>query len=468
MTHRTLALALALSLLATPLSACKGTGGPRPSVAHAQTLVAMNDAVPDAGTAAAVRARSPVVRRATMGSVGDVLPHLMVKGAARARARRNTDGSDANHRGYDDVMGALGVTIPRYDIATFNMEAPVADENLLAHMRLRFHADPPMPKALSKVGFDIAVCANNHAFDQGNDGVEQSVRNLHAAGLRTVGCGPNFDAAAEPVIVEVNGIRIAILSFARILNAYNPARRERPQDPQVLFWYPEDPVGREVLDVVRRTRARADVDILVVNAHWDREYVPTPHSTTRALARVLVDEGVDLIVGHHPHILQPAEWMMGPNGRRSAVIYSLGNFVSEMCASRQPLDLCDRRLSAISVATFEKRGDEPARLAELTFEPAWMDHRALCPGETEARTGCVRPVVVGEEITRLEQALAVAGANPPEALVREHRGFILRRDAITRFMGPHPEGQSPSSPYIGVDPTVVSNSVHGPRRPFRD
>lgn len=452
----------AFSILALTSACGRPDRAPSPAVAHAQA------APVTPRIDAAVTGPDVTVRRATLGSVGDVLPHLMVKGAARARARRGEDGSDLNHRGYADVMSALAHTVTRYDIASFNMEAPVADENLLPHVRLRFHADRPMPRALFDVGFDVAVCANNHAFDQGNDGVLQSVRNLRASGLKTVGCGGTQAEAAEPLIVEANGIRIAILSFARILNAYNPARRTRPQDPQVLFWYADDPTGSEVLEAVRSTRARDDVDIVVVNAHWDREYVPTPAATTRQLARQLIDAGVDLIVGHHPHILQPAEWMTASDGRRAAVIYSHGNFVSEMCAGRAPLDMCDRRLSAISVATFEKRGDARAVLADLTFEPAWMDFRALCPGETEARTGCVRPVIVSEEITRLEQAVSVAGASVPESLALELRGFILRRDAILRFMGPHPEGQSPSSPYIGVDPSVVASSTHGPRRPFRD
>jgi len=403
--------------------------------------------------------------RATLASVGDVLPHLMVKAAARARRGRDANGADANNKGYGAVFASLRGFVDRYDIASFNMESPVVSEPLLGHARMRFFADPSMPKALSQVGFDVAVCANNHAFDQGGEGLIETYGQLRAAGLRTAGCGPSLAASSEPVILDVNGIRIAVLSFSRVMNANNPRRRQHPDWAQVLFWYDEAPIGHEVLAAIRAVRARGDVDAIVVNAHWDREYAPTPLDRTREVAAILIAEGVDLVVGHHPHVLEPAEWMTGPNGKRAAVIYSLGNFVSEMCASRNPLDLCDRRLSAVSVATFAKT-DGRTELEAVEFEPAWMDHRVACPGEDDPRTGCVRPVIVREELARVERAIAEHGAS--EALEREREGYRLRLEVIRRFMGPHARGSAPNSPYGGVDPRIVSRSRHGPARPFRD
>lgn len=399
-------------------------------------------------------APSSEVHRATLASVGDVLPHLMVKGAARARARRTSDGHDANHRGFDDVVRSLRGALDAYDLASFNMESPVVSEPLVPHAKMRFFADPALPAALFDVGFDVAVCANNHAFDQGSAGLVESYGHLRAIGLGTAGCGPDLAAASEPLVREVNGVRIAILSFARILNAYNPDRRAHPDWAQILFWYGDSDPGREVLDAIRRTRARADVDAIVVDAHWDREYQPDPLTETRRIGRALIEAGADLVVGHHPHVLQPAEWLTASDGRRAAVIYSHGNFIHEMCAGRAPLDLCDRRLSAISVATFEKRDGERARLADLVFEPAWMDHRALCPDETSARSSCVRPVLVARELERIDRALLTADAAQAEALRLERRGYEMRRDVIRRFMGPHPEGGMPPSPMSGFEHEV--------------
>lgn len=461
---------LGAALLVACLSSV-GCGGERRAVpqAHAQSQLRAqahssspaNSAPRDGGMGA--RTSEPVVHRATLASVGDVLPHLMVKGAARSRARRGDDGRDANHRGFDDVVRSLRGALDAYDLASFNMESPVVREPLLPHMKMRFFADPALPAALRDVGFDVAICANNHAFDQGAAGLVESYGHLRELGLGTAGCGPDLATASEPLIREVSGIRIAIVSFARILNGYNPARREHPEWPQILFWYADgEPArqGAEVLDAVRRTRARGDVDVVVVDAHWDREYQPQPLPETRHIGRMLVDAGADLVVGHHPHVLQPAEWVTAADGRRAAVIYSHGNFIHEMCAGRAPLDLCDRRLSAISVATFEKREGERARLAELVFEPAWMDHRAVCPDESEARSACVRPVLVERELERIDHDLLSADASRAAELRLERRGYEVRRDVIRRFMGPHEEGQLPR--------TTLSGSEHEVRGRGRD
>lgn len=417
---------------------------------------------PDAGVAIdgtdPAAADRPVAGRITLAAVGDVLPHLMVKGAARARARRGPGGEDLNHAGFDAIVAGLEQTIEPFDLATFNMEAPVVPDRMLPHSRLRFFAPPGLPAALAGVGFDVAMCANNHAYDQGEEGLLISLGNLRAAGLDAVGCGPDLGAAGAPVVLERGGVRVAILSFAAIMNAYNPARRTHPAWPQVLFWYRDEPAGREVLEAVRAARARSDVDVVVVNAHWDREYDPQPLPFTRGIARQLVEAGADLVIGHHPHVLQPGEWMPGRAGRRAAVVYSLGNFISEMCASRAPFDLCDRRLSAIAVATLDAREG----LVDLRFEAAFMDHRAACPGEASAPSGCVRVVATARERDRLAaERDAAPDQATRESLDREVQGYALRDEVIRRFMGPHPEGTSPASPYVGVDPAIVARSRHG-------
>ncbi|MFO0692198.1 MAG: CapA family protein [Polyangiales bacterium] len=385
--------------------------------------------------------------RATFAAVGDVLPHKMTKATARWRAAKDPGGNDANNEGYDATFSALHGVIDRFDVATYNMETPVTREDYLPPARLRFRALLGMPRALRAAGFDVAVCANNHALDQGPNGLRESYANLHAAGLRTVGCGPTFGEASEPVIVEANGIRIGILAFARILNAYNPATRTRPDVPQVLFWYAFDDEGAEVLRAVRALRARTDVDVVVVEAHWDREYQASPLGETRSIARQLVEAGADLVIGHHPHVLQPAEWARAPDGRRAAVVYSLGNFLSDMCASLSPASTCDRRLSAVAVATFAREADGRAGLADLEILPAWTDHRSGCPGEGGEARHCVRPVVVADELARLRDELATAPAERRPRVEAEIAGFERREAMIRAFMGPHPEGQSPRSPY---------------------
>ena len=360
---------------------------------------------------------------------------------------RNADGSDANNEGYNAIFGSLHGLLDGYDVATYNMETPVTREDYLPPAFKRFRALPGMPRALHAAGFDVAVCANNHALDQGRDGLRESIANLRDAGLRTVGCGASFAEASAPVIVEANGIRIGILAFARISNAYNPADRARPAIPQVLFWYAFDDEGSEVLDAVRALRASGDVDVVVVNAHWDREYASYPLASTRAIARAVVDAGADLVIGHHPHVLQPAEWTTASDGRRAAVVYSLGNFLSDMCASLSPHSTCDRRLSAMAVATFGKGPDGRGALDGLAIVPAWTAHGSHCPGEPEPTYHCVRPVLVPSELDALRGRASASEDPASPALLATIAGYERSRDAMIRaFMGPHPSGEARARP----------------------
>ena len=367
-----------------------------------------------------------------MAAIGDVLPHKRVKRTARLRAR-SEGGRDVNHMGFDAIFGELRATITPFDIATYNMETPVTREAYRPHIPLRFWTPPGMPQALEAVGFDVAVCANNHQLDQGRDVIGESIAHMRDARLLTVGCGKTLAEAATPVIIERNGIRVGILAFSRLLNAYDPRVRDQPGIPQILFWYDFGDEGREVLDAVRALRARDDVDVVVVNAHWDREYITTPHAITRGIARQVIDAGADLIIGHHPHVLQPAERMTAADGRRAAVVYSLGNFISDMCPGRSPSDVCERRLGAIAIATFARDPGERAALSDLGFSATWTEHRDGCSDSDPEVDHCVLPIVIDAELARLR-------AMPPpvsEDVQARIDGYERRRTRILRHMGPH-------------------------------
>lgn len=402
---------------------------PSPSPARAQAR-APSPPRPEPAPAPAPRRASSGEARVTLAAIGDVLPHKRVKRTARIRARAG--GPGAEHMGFSAIFGGLRETIAPFDVATFNMETPVTEGEYKPPMRLRFWTPPGMPQALEAAGFDVAICANNHQLDQGRDAIAESIRHLRAARLGTAGCGTTLAAASEPLIVERGGLRIGILAFSRILNGYDPRIRDMPSVPQILFWYDFGDEGREVLEAVRALRARADVDVVVVNAHWDREYVTTPLAATRSIARQVIDAGADLIIGHHPHVLQPAERMRAADGRRAAVVYSLGNFISDMCPGRSPGGLCERRLGAIAVATFVRLTDGRAGLADLTFEPTWTEHRDGCADDDPVVDHCVLPLVLSRTIAQLR-----ARPSPTEDDLARLAGYERRHAHILRHMGPH-------------------------------
>jgi poly-gamma-glutamate synthesis protein (capsule biosynthesis protein) len=172
---------------------------------------------------------------------------------------------------------------------------------------------PPFAVAgLSDAGFDILGLANNHALDLGGEGLSETAFHLGAAGIDVIGAGPVDDPAPQPLIQEVSGIRLAFLAFNGL-----------PDSPAVLpdaGWSPVEWNRDRAVEAVAAARDRADA--VIASVHWGYEYEMRVDPAQRDAARALLEAGADLVIGHHPHVVQAIEVNAG-----RAVAYSLGNFV---------------------------------------------------------------------------------------------------------------------------------------------
>jgi poly-gamma-glutamate capsule biosynthesis protein CapA/YwtB (metallophosphatase superfamily) len=268
----------------------------------------------------------------TVAAVGDVLPHGKVK---RMAARD----------GWATVFGDTGAVLGAADVAFANLESPVAPDVPIPLHDEVFDAPATLPPALAALGIDVVSMANNHAFDQGPEGIVETWTRVHAAGLGAVGAGPTLADATAPWITTVRGVRIGFLAFCDLSNIDGNTTADAPS---VFVSGPvctgdcgadRDAVHYAIdLDRLRGAidAARPLVDVLVVSAHWGNEYRTTPLPEYPPLARQLVDAGADVILGHHPHVLQPVARIRGDSGREGVVAYSLGNFVSNMAESWTP------------------------------------------------------------------------------------------------------------------------------------
>lgn len=268
----------------------------------------------------------------TLCAVGDVLPHRKVKATAVAH-------------GWDWVFAEAAPMLRSADLAFANLESPVAPGvNEPVHDEV-FDAPTEMLTGLAAAGIDVVSMANNHAFDQRPEGIVETWNRVREAGMHSVGAGPDEVAARSPWIAEVDGVRIAFLAFADLSNIDGNTTRDAPT---VFFAGARHCDGRcdgidrdavhyaldedRILGAVRTAEAMADV--VVVSFHWGDEFRELPLPEYPALAHRLVDEGVDVILGHHPHVLQPVERIERPDGTHAVVAYSLGNFVSNMQNAR--------------------------------------------------------------------------------------------------------------------------------------
>jgi len=198
------------------------------------------------------------------------------------------------------------------DVAMVNLESLISDQNgETEHPRSNyiFCAPPVAVWELKDAGVDVAVTANNHAFDYGVTGVAENIRFLAAAGIMPVGSVIEPEEGMPPGCLERNGIRIAVVAYTASMNfrsgwsgrisAYDSAR-----------------VARDVRN------AREHADVVVANYHGGAEYVDAPTWQARAHMRFLIEAGADVVIGHHPHYLQGVELHRG-----RPIFASLGNLV---------------------------------------------------------------------------------------------------------------------------------------------
>ncbi|MDO5738054.1 MAG: CapA family protein [Eubacteriales bacterium] len=260
--------------------------------------------------------------------VGDVLMHLpLIKGAEQA------DGSHDFAYSYryvqDDIEAA--------DYACFNMEGTLGGEPYEGYPI--FSAPDSLAEQLKKIGFDMAYAANNHSLDRGVEGIKATARKLKAAGLDLVG---TRESANDPkyLIKEVNGLKLGFINYSyetdkldgmRALNGIPlPPEGEGLVDSFSLMRAPEDFFTQDMQAMgerVKEVKAQG-VDFMVALIHWGDEYHTAPNQWQLELAQYLADQGVDLIVGAGPHVLQEVKWLQRQDGGRTLCYYSLGNFIS--------------------------------------------------------------------------------------------------------------------------------------------
>jgi hypothetical protein len=251
-------------------------------------------------------ARGP--RAVTIAATGDVLTHRRVVAVARAA-----------EGGFRAMLSALSAGLPAEDIGFVNLESPLTES-----VRPPANADPPVlgapteyGAALAATGFDVVSVANNHAFDQGGDGLAITLDAAAAAGMRAVGAGRSEAQARGPVVLERRGVRVAFLAVTERMNAGPSPNRAGVR------------VFMEDRDALRRalTEARTRADLVVLSAHWSHDFMAGPTPEQRARARTWVRWGADVILGTGPHVLHAVERMSSPRGE-AVCAYSLGNAIS--------------------------------------------------------------------------------------------------------------------------------------------
>jgi poly-gamma-glutamate synthesis protein (capsule biosynthesis protein) len=372
-----------------------------------------------------------------------------------AADHRSGAGEVSNDEGFGWLWAPIADLLRGADVTFANLETPIAPHGASATRSFVFNAPPAVVRALGRTGVSLVSVANNHAFDQGRAGFEETLRQLDAAGMRYVGAG-SAGRESGPVVLEVNGLRLAFLGYSYGFNqSGNDCPPRTPRCVRAALLDRE----RAVNDVADAAR---EADAVIVSIHWGVEYEQQPREADVALARSLVEAGALVVLGHHPHVLQPIELYPRADGRTGLVAYSLGNFVSnqsrhyvhgvtppEVGATR------DGALLQVEIARRDYgRGVVRVELGAAGYFPLWTENDT---GDPERRRGSRRPAI---QVVSLDRALAAVRSElaslPDPVPAQEQARFVrlrqreellaARRAAIAATMGEDLQRTAPPLP----------------------
>lgn len=273
---------------------------------------------------------------------GDAMQHK-----AQLDAANNGDGTYS----YTECFEAVKDLVSDADFATVNLETPLGGKPYRGYPC--FSAPDSYAVALVETGFDLILTANNHTLDARDRGVRRTIAALDSLAIPHIGSYLDSDTRKKeiPLIINIKGFNVGFLNYTYGTNGI------KVQGDVVV-----DYIDKEIIatDIVATRRAGAE--ILCVAMHWGDEYQLLPNKSQKNLAQWLCEQGVDIIFGGHPHVIQPMELIENKvTGRKTALFYSLGNFISNMKTR-------DTRGGVISRVTLKRDSIGIAYVDNLSYE----------------------------------------------------------------------------------------------------
>jgi poly-gamma-glutamate synthesis protein (capsule biosynthesis protein) len=212
--------------------------------------------------------------------------------------------------------------LARADILFGNLESQISDKGYKAGSIYSFRADPKAIDGLVFSGFDVLSLANNHSFDYTRQALEDSMTRLKANKIDYIGTGFNKNEAYSPLIKEVNGLKIAYLAFTNL----GAKSWEATENSSGIAFLNETNLKERI------SLAKTQADFVVVSLHFGDEYKTEPNDLQKYFSKLAIDEGANLIIGHHPHVVEPLEQY-----KNGWIAYSLGNFVFDQSFSEETM-----------------------------------------------------------------------------------------------------------------------------------
>lgn len=314
-----------------------------------------------------------VVAQATLSAQGDLLMHAGVLNSAKQE-----DGSFD----FSYIFRYMQEYVAASDYAIANLETTFGGPNYPYRGNPEFNCPDAFAGDLKEAGYDLLLTANNHSSDTRTDGIKRTLTTAREAGLTTLGTMLT-DQEEKYEIVDVNGIRIGLICYTYADNVTGDGRpslnfKDYVTDVGIVNFFMESNLPKFYTEVESHLAAMdaEGCDAVVFFIHWGKEYVTTENQVQNTIAQKLCDLGIDVIIGGHPHVLQPVELLGSTEdpAHKTVCIYSLGNAVSNQMKNEDEAFVSGHSEDGAQFSvTFEKYSDGGVYLAEAKLLPTWVN-----------------------------------------------------------------------------------------------
>lgn len=287
----------------------------------------------------------------TLSMIGDILLHTKINESGRMK-----DGS----LNYDHLFANVKEDLQVVDFAMVNQEVILGGKELGLSGYPSFNGAYEVGDALVNAGIDVVLHASNHTLDKGKRGVLNCMdfwKSTHPQ-IAVLGINDSREAQENNIyIYEKDDIKVAILNYT-----YGTNGIPLPKDmPYIVNLIDRNKIEKDV------NRAKKLADFIIVTPHWGTEYMHTPSKNQRELADYMAELGVDLVIGAHPHVIQPVEWIESDNGNKMLIYYSVGNFINS--TNERGDGIADRMVGGMAKVTIGKKKGEEALIKNYSAVP---------------------------------------------------------------------------------------------------
>ncbi|MGH4119064.1 CapA family protein [Clostridium sp.] len=265
------------------------------------------------------------------------------------------------------------------DIALANLETTLAGEDKKYTGYPLFNSPSSLVDAIKVCGFDILSTANNHTIDRGSEGVFSTLAEIQKRNLKAIGTRENLNE--KPYIIQdVKGIKIGVISYSyetprsgndKTLNAIKIPGEVTNLINTFSYEHIEEDLNKIKVQIYEMKKQGAEAIIFII--HWGNEYERKPNVHQISIANKLCDFGVDVILGSHPHVIQPIEFITSEKtGKRSLVVYSMGNFISN-----QRYEYTDNRYTEdgiiVNIDIVKRVSSDEIIISAVSYIPTWVN-----------------------------------------------------------------------------------------------